>query len=116
LNTGRGLFFMPSGLAYGYNGTFSIPSNAVLYYFLDMGRVVEADFDGDLVSNNDEDIDGDGAVSNDDTDGDGIPDYLDVDDDGDLIRTELEDTDGDGDPRNDDTDGDGIPNYLDADS
>ena len=116
LNTGRGLFFMPSGLAYGYNGTFSIPSNAVLYYFLDMGRVVEADFDGDLVSNNDEDIDGDGTVSNDDTDGDGIPDYVDIDDDGDLIRTELEDTDGDGDPTNDDTDGDGIPNYLDSDS
>jgi len=116
VNTGRGVFFMPSGLGYGYNGTFSIPSNAILYYFLDMGKVVVADFDGDLVSNNDEDIDGDGNVSNDDTDGDGTPDFADPDDDGDLILTKSEDTDGDGDPKNDDTDGDGIPNYLDSDS
>ena len=116
VNTGRGVFFMPSGLGYGYNGTFTIPSNAILYYFIDMGRVVVADFDGDLVSNNDEDIDGDGNVSNDDTDGDGTPDYADADDDGDLILTKNEDTDGDGDPRNDDTDGDGVPNYLDSDS
>ena len=107
---------MPSGLGYGYNGTFTIPGNAILYYFLDMGKVVVADFDGDLVSNNDEDIDGDGTVSNDDTDGDGTPDYADPDDDGDLILTKSEDTDGDGDPKNDDTDGDGIPNYLDSDS
>jgi len=116
VNTGRGVFFMPSGLGYGYNGTFTIPSNAILYYFLDMGKVVVADFDGDLVSNNDEDIDGDGNVSNDDTDGDGTPDFADPDDDGDLILTKSEDTDGDGDPKNDDTDGDGIPNYLDSDS
>jgi len=116
VNTGRGVFFMPSGLGYGYNGTFTIPSNAILYYFLDMGKVVVADFDGDLVSNNDEDIDGDGNVSNDDTDGDGTPDFADPDDDGDLILTRSEDTDGDGDPKNDDTDGDGIPNYLDSDS
>jgi len=114
--TGRGVFFMPSGLGYGYNGTYSIPSNAILYYFLDMGRVVVADFDGDWVTNDDEDIDGDGSVSNDDTDGDGIPDYADIDDDGDRILTKLEDTDGDGNPMNDDTDGDGIPNYLDSDS
>ncbi|QCX38489.1 hypothetical protein FF125_08620 [Aureibaculum algae] len=49
-----------------------------------------------------------------DTDGDGIPNYIDSDDDGDDITTKNEDIDGDGDPTNDDTDGDGIPNYLDA--
>ena len=115
-NTGNGVFFMPSGLAYGANGSYTIPYNAILYYFLDLGKVVVADADGDLVSNNDEDIDGDGSVYDDDTDGDGAPDYLDVDDDGDGILTRLEDIDGDGDPKNDDTDGDGIPNYLDSDS
>jgi FKBP-type peptidyl-prolyl cis-trans isomerase FkpA len=115
-NTGNGLFFMPSGLAYSYIGTVAIPPNSPIYYFIDMGRVVEADADGDLVSNNDEDIDGDGNVNNDDTDGDLIPDYLDIDDDNDGIFTWLEDADGDGDPRNDDSDGDGIPDYLDADS
>lgn len=115
-NTGNGVFFMPSGLAYGYTGSISIPPNSPIYYFVDLGKVIEADFDNDLVSNNDEDIDGDGDVYNDDTDEDSIPDFQDIDDDGDGILTRDEDTDGDGDPRNDDADGDGIPNYLDADS
>lgn len=115
-NTGSGVFFMPSGLAYGNTGSFTIPDNAPLYYFIDMGKVIIADADNDLVSNNDEDIDGDGDVFNDDTDQDGAPDYLDIDDDGDGILTSSEDTNDDGDPRNDDTDGDGIPNYLDSDS
>ncbi len=115
-NTGNGVFFMPSGLAYGRNGSSSIPGNAPIYYFFDLGSVVVADADQDLVINNKEDIDGDGDVSNDDTDGDLVPDYLDIDDDNDGTPTRLEDTDEDGDPTNDDTDGDGIPNYLDADS
>jgi FKBP-type peptidyl-prolyl cis-trans isomerase len=115
-NTGNGVFFMPSGLAYGRNGSSSIPGNSPIYYFFDLGSVVVADADQDLVINNKEDIDGDGDVSNDDTDGDLIPDYLDIDDDNDGTATRLEDTNEDGDPTNDDTDGDGIPNYLDADS
>ena len=113
---GNGIFFMPSGLAYGNNGSFNVPANAPIYYFFEVGRVIESDLDNDLVKDNDEDIDGDGDVLGDDTDGDGISDYVDVDDDGDGIFTRDEDIDGDGDPRNDDTDGDGIPNYLDADS
>lgn len=115
-NTGNGVFFMPSGLAYGRNGSSSIPGNSPIYYFFDLGSVVVADADQDLVINNKEDIDGDGDVSNDDTDGDLVPDYLDIDDDNDGTATRLEDTNEDGDPTNDDTDGDGIPNYLDADS
>jgi len=101
-NTGNGVFFMPSGLAYANFGTVTIPPNSPIYYFLDLGKVIEADGDGDLVSNNDEDVNGDGDVYNDDTDGDLLPDFEDIDDDGD--------------PMNDDTDGDGIPNYLDSDS
>jgi gliding motility-associated-like protein len=50
-----------------------------------------------------------------DTDGDGIPDYLDIDDDGDGINTTDEDVNGINTPLDDDTDGDGIPNYLDVD-
>ncbi|WP_435416492.1 gliding motility-associated C-terminal domain-containing protein, partial [Polaribacter aestuariivivens] len=58
----------------------------------------------------------DGDPTNDDTDGDGIPNYLDTDDDGDGVATEDEDVVvSDGDPTNDDSDGDGIPNYLDTD-
>lgn len=70
------------------------------------------------------DHDGDGVLSANegidverDTDGDGIPDYLDIDDDGDNILTRVEReveaaTSVDGYP---DSDSDGIPNYLDAD-
>lgn len=113
---GSGIFFMPSGLAYANIGSGRVPENAPIYYFFELGRVVEADVDNDLVKNNDEDIDGNGDVIGDDTDGDGLSDYVDADDDNDGILTRDEDTNGDGDPRNDDDDNDGIPNYLDADS
>jgi len=73
------------------------------------------DPDEDGIPTSDEDPNGDGDPTNDDTDGDGIPDYLDPDDDGDTIPTKNEDPNNNGDPTDDDTDGDGIPNYLDAD-
>ncbi|WP_178984987.1 hypothetical protein [Winogradskyella helgolandensis] len=56
-----------------------------------------------------------------DTDEDGIPDYLDIDDDGDNVKTinelDQDDEDGDDDPLTNplDTDGNGVPNYLDPD-
>lgn len=66
---------------------------------------------------------GPGGIENpQDSDGDGIPDYLDQDDDNDNVLTSLEllddlDEDGDGDPLTNilDTDGDEVPNYLDND-
>lgn len=75
--------------------------------------LIEDDNDGVLAAA--EDINGDGNLENDDTDGDGLWNYIDEDDDGDNIPTIDEDLDGDGDPTNDDTDGDGKPNYLDDD-
>lgn len=55
-----------------------------------------------------------------DTDGDGVPDHIDLDDDNDGILDSVEDenSDGDGDPTTNptDTDSDGIPDYLDLDS
>ena len=114
--TGKGILFMPSGLAYGETGSASIPENTPIYFHIELGAVVIADADFDGVKNNDEDIDKDGDVSNDDTDDDGNPDYVDIDDDGDGILTENEDANGDGNPMNDDSDGDGIPDYLDEDS
>ncbi|WP_142785663.1 hypothetical protein [Changchengzhania lutea] len=65
-----------------------------------------------------EDINGNGDLSDDDTDGDGIPNYLDFDDDGDNVRTKDEnpDVNEDGDLSDaQDTDGDSIPDYLDND-
>ncbi len=55
-----------------------------------------------------------------DTDGDGVPDYMDIDDDGDGIIDTVEDSNADGDKKchtnPSDQDGDGIPDYLDIDS
>ncbi|RDY58179.1 gliding motility-associated C-terminal domain-containing protein [Flagellimonas nanhaiensis] len=55
-----------------------------------------------------------------DTDGDGIPDNIDIDDDGDGIIDTVEDENLDGDncywTNPTDTDGDTIPDYLDVDS
>jgi len=65
-----------------------------------------------------EDINNDGDLENDDTDGDGLPNYLDDDDDGDNVKTvtempnftvELQLTAAL------DTDGDSMPDYLDTD-
>jgi hypothetical protein len=115
-NTGKGILFIPSGLAFGENGAANIPGNDPIYFFIELGAVVIADADRDGVVNNDEDVDGDGDVLNDDTDEDGIRNYIDIDDDNDGVLTKDEDPNGDGDPTNDDTDGDGIPDYLDDDS
>ena len=64
------------------------------------------DEDNDGVPNSFEDLNMDGNLDNDDTDGDSIPNYLDPDDDGDGVPTADE---------SGDTDGDSIPNYLDPD-
>lgn len=65
-----------------------------------------------------EDRNGNGDLTDDDTDGDGLPDYIDADDDGDNVLTKNEAPDPDGDELIDDaqdTDGDGTPDYLDPD-
>lgn len=76
------------------------------------------DTDGDGIYDTFEDVNHDGDITNDDTDGDGQVNYLDIDDDGDGIYSANEDNDLDGNHiSNDslDTDGDGIYNYLDTD-
>lgn len=78
--------------------------------------LIEDDDDGVLAEL--EDINGNGDLTDDDTDGDGLPNYIDADDDGDNILTKDEDPDPNSDNVLDDaldTDADGTPNYLDAD-
>lgn len=65
-----------------------------------------SDPDGDGILTEDEDLNGDGDPTNDDTDEDGIPNYLDEDDDGDGIPTIDEPGDADG---------NGTPDYLEGD-
>ncbi len=113
---GEGYLFIPSGLAYGNTGTFSIPRNSPLVFEITLQDINITDDDGDGVLSSFEDLNRNGNYTDDDTDEDGIPNYLDVDDDNDGVLTINEDADGDGNPANDDTDGDGIPDYLDTDN
>ncbi|EAR00635.1 T9SS C-terminal target domain-containing protein [Maribacter sp. HTCC2170] len=98
----------------------------------------DLDDDGDGIDTPEEDFDGDGNPTNDDTDSDGTPDYLDptddrLDTDGDGVPDEVDlDDDNDGildtteDPNFDndnnpltdptDSDADGVPNHLDIDA
>ncbi|MEY8847744.1 hypothetical protein AB9K26_02955 [Psychroserpens sp. XS_ASV72] len=82
-------------------------------------ELVEDDEDG--IQREDEDINQNGDLEDDDTDNDGIPNYLDVDDDGDNVLTinelDTDNLDGDDNPLTNpmDSDGDTIPDYLDTD-
>ncbi len=91
-DTGQGILFLPSGLAYGNLGNPGIPPNESLIFHIRLGLVEKAEHDGDRLLSSYEDLDGDGNPNNDDSDADGGPDYLDADDDNDgvLTRDELE--------------------------
>lgn len=115
-NYGKGFLFIPSGLGYRNAPQQGIPANSPLVFKIELQYAEPADQDEDFVNSNDEDINGDGDLNNDDTDGDNIPNFRDPDDDGDGILTKNEDANGDGNPMNDDTDGDGTPDYLDTDN
>lgn len=117
-NTGKGMLFIPSGLAYRNIGTNGISPNEPIMFHIELAQVEEADHDRDTVSSNYEDLNNDGDYDNDDTDNNTIPNYLDIDDDGDRILTRFENADpnGDGNPNDAlDTDGDNKPNFLDDD-
>lgn len=81
--------------------------------------LIEDDNDGIAAEFENQDPNGDGDFSDaQDTDNDGIPDYLDVDDDGDNVLTVNENPDPNQNGIFDDaqdTDNDGTPDYLDLD-
>ncbi|MEE2828529.1 MAG: MYXO-CTERM sorting domain-containing protein [Myxococcota bacterium] len=68
---------------------------------------VDSDDDGDGLETADEDIDGDGDPTNDDTDSDGIPNYLDPDSDNDGL-SDSEEVENETDPTEPDSDDDGL--------
>jgi hypothetical protein len=111
---GTAVAIMPSAL--GYYGSQSAPREyAPLIFAVDLYTFATADHDEDSVPTIVEDIDGNHHFADDvdDTDGDGIPNYLDNDDDGDGILT-IDEYDVDINGIADDSDGDGTPDYLDA--
>lgn len=115
-NHGIGASFVPSGIGYFSLYVGGIEPYTPLIFSFDVLTRLDTDYDSDLIPSHLEDLDQDNDATNDDTDGDGVPNFLDNDDDGDGVLTQFEDIDEDGDPTNDDTDNDGIPNYLDSDS
>ena len=113
-NFGIGMVFMPSRLGYYQNSTQIIPAYSPLIFQINLNTLNTTDHDSDRVNSVDEDINNDHIFTNDDTDSDGIPNYLDRDDDGDGILTKDE-YDANSDGVVDDSDGDGVPDYLDSD-
>ncbi|WP_440121630.1 FKBP-type peptidyl-prolyl cis-trans isomerase [Tenacibaculum sp. Ill] len=117
-NGGKGILFIPSGLAYANRGTTTIAPNSLLMFYIELWDLVpDTDDDQDGVASINEDPDGDGNPRNDDTDGDGVPNYLDTDDDGDGVLSKDEDKNGDGNPANDFSDPNkpNVPDYLNRD-
>ncbi|NCT10403.1 MAG: peptidylprolyl isomerase [Flavobacteriia bacterium] len=122
LNGGKGVIFIPSGLAYPSSNQQNISnSNLVnlldsnLFFYVDLlDFVKDTDHDNDNVPSIVEDLNGDKNLNNDDTDGDGIPNYFDADDDGDGVLTKNEDKNGNGDPTDDKNDptNPNLPDYL----
>lgn len=134
----EGLSFFNDGQLYGSTGDGGLPNNANHLFSVDLtsARATRigafprqhgdyealacltatiADDDEDTIVNAGEDVNQDGNLANDDTDGDHLPNYADADDDGDGLTTVNEDPNGNGNPQDDDSDRDGIPNYLEND-
>lgn len=109
---GFGVMFIPSGLAYFSRQLVGIPSYSNLIFKFEMYQTELNDHDNDLVFSYLEDLNGNLDPFDDDTDEDGLANYIDGDDDGDGVPTRFEDIDGDGDPTND-IGANGIPKYLD---
>jgi FKBP-type peptidyl-prolyl cis-trans isomerase FkpA len=114
-NGGKGVLFIPSGLAYANFGSGNILPNECLLFYIDLYDFVkDTDHDNDGVASIFEDPDGNDDPRNDDTDGDSVINYLDQDDDGDGVLTINEDANEDGNPENDfsDTENPTLPDYL----
>lgn len=86
-NYGSGVLFIPSGLGYYNSGSASIPAYAPLVFSIKLYEIRRVDSDGDGIPNYLEDLDGDGYMR--------------------IMKTGVINPD--------DTDGDGIPNFLDTD-
>ncbi|TXD49226.1 FKBP-type peptidyl-prolyl cis-trans isomerase [Polaribacter sp. IC073] len=82
LNTGKGILFIPSGLAYPSSNAINFNSNLVntnLMFYVELLDLVEnTDHDNDGTASIDEDADGDGDPTNDFSDKSNptLPDYL----------------------------------------
>lgn len=124
---GIGVVFIPSGLGYFAAPPFGsgILRYQPIIFSVQLYQSRESDHDRDGIPSYLEDVNMDGRVDDlingerfaDDTDENGVPNYLDIDDDGDgvLTRDEISDDDGNIIIPYPDFNGDGTPDYLDPD-
>jgi len=90
LDYGAGVMFLPSDFGYYNTGSGSlIGAYQPLVFSFRLYAMQDTDLDGDTILNKDE-IGGATDILYNDTDGDGIPNYLDPDDDGDGYTTKTE--------------------------
>lgn len=120
---GVGAVFIPSGLGYFNSPPFGtgISPYEQIYFTFKVFEADKGDQDNDGILSIYEDRNNDRLEENDDTDGDGVPDFADNDDDGDGTLTIDEIRDENGNVITDpalfpDADGDGTPDYLDSDN
>ena len=90
-NFGAGVMFIPSGLAYYNTGTANIPAYTPITFSFKLYDLKRIDSDGDGILSYLEDVNNNGDLTDDDTDGDGVINVLDIDDDGDgkLTKNEI---------------------------
>ncbi|WP_339609933.1 hypothetical protein [uncultured Planktosalinus sp.] len=114
---GAGAVFVPSGLGYWVNSPSGIPVYSQLIFTFNLYDVTtDIDHDSDGVPSLLEDLNENEYLGDDDTDENGVPNYLDTDDDGDGVETIDEIIiNPDGTVEYPDSSGNGIPDYLDPD-
>ena len=121
---GIGVVFVPSGLGFFASPPVGSPIRRYqpIIFAVQLYKSKEADHDRDGVPSYMEDINNNGRVTDisagddpgDDTDGDGLPNYIDRNDDGDSVLTRDEIIiNEDGSIEFPDSNGNGIPDYLD---
>lgn len=86
-NSGLGVMFLPSGLAYYSTPPISLPLYSNLIFKFEVLQFDVADHDNDGVPTFIEDLNDNRNVFDDDTDGDQIPNTFDMDDDNDGVAT-----------------------------
>ncbi len=83
---GAGIMFLPSALGYYNTSVVGIPAYSPLVFSFKLYAIQYVDNDGDGILTKDETVPG-VLIKDYDTDGDGIPNYLDADDDNDGYTT-----------------------------
>jgi hypothetical protein len=96
-NYGNALVFVPSGLGYFNTSPANIGAYQNLVFQVNLHSLYYRDQDRDGIKSKNEIYEGNFDVWKQDSDGDNIPDFLDIDDDGDNVLTKIEIKDQNGD-------------------